>query len=186
MTEFIDNRLNQYFPDRAPYDATSFTVENLRDSLLMEIIKEAYEETEKKRSLRANRGSDDVNLRMRDSRSMKYAQHYRTLQNEHVIDVAGRSIPELQPDDVTSMEKKIDGHKVNEMQYFELQNMADYPVLKAIISKKICSVKTYNNDTFIELMQQYDELTSGLKKMLDGDDEEVIFATIALFTLEWK
>lgn len=186
MTEFIDNRLNDYFPDRTLYDSTPFSVENLRDCLLMEIIKEAYEEQEKKQSLRANRGNDEDDLRMRDSRAIKYAQHYRTLQNEHVIDIVGKPHPELCAEDVTSMDGKLEGHKVNKMQYNELQNMSDYPVLKAIISKRICNVKSISNDEFIDLMNQYDELVSVYVKMLDGNDEDVIYATIALFTLEWK
>lgn len=65
----------------------------------MDIIKDAYDEAEKKQSIRANRGSDADELRMRDSRSMKYAQHYRTLQYEHVMEKTGTSIPELLPDD---------------------------------------------------------------------------------------
>ena len=39
---------------------------------------------------------------------------------------------------------------------------------------------------FIEYMHEYEKLTEGLVKKLDGDDEDVIFATLALFTLEWK
>lgn len=35
-------------------------------------------------------------------------------------------------------------------------------------------------------MKEYDELVNSLIKRLDGNDENVIFATIALFTLEWK
>ena len=35
-------------------------------------------------------------------------------------------------------------------------------------------------------MADYEGLTQGLLKRLDGSDEDVIFATIALFTLEWK
>lgn len=35
-------------------------------------------------------------------------------------------------------------------------------------------------------MDEYQKFIDGLIGMLDGDDEDVIFATIALFTLEWK
>lgn len=152
----------------------------------MDIIKDAYDEAEKKQSIRANRGSDADDLRMRDSRSMKYAQHYRTLQYEHVMEKTGTSIPELLPDDVTSMEGKIDGHKISSMQYFELNTIADVPLLKAIVNKRICSVKSIPNKDFIAYMDEYHKYIEDLIKMLDGDDEDVIYATIALFTLEWK
>ena len=80
MTEFIDNMLDNYFENRSLYDISPFSVENLRDCILFEIIKTAYDESGEKKSLRANRGSDDDDKRMRDSRWMSYAQHYRTLQ----------------------------------------------------------------------------------------------------------
>ena len=35
-------------------------------------------------------------------------------------------------------------------------------------------------------MEKYDKLVEKLVAKLDGDDEDVIFATLALFTLEWK
>ena len=84
------------------------------------------------------------------------------------------------------MGDKIVGHKLTEMQYFELNTMADHPLLKTIISKRICDVKKVSNDTFVDYMDDYDQLVSELINKLDGHDADVIFATIALFTLEWK
>lgn len=186
MLEFIDNRLDNFFSERDLYEASPFNTVDLRDCILTEIIKDAYYESEKKQSLRANRGTDDDSTRMRDSRTMAYAQHYRNIQYKHVAGSANIRIPELLPDDVQSMDGKIEGHKITEMQYFELTTMAEIPLLKAIISKRICDVKKISNDTFIEYMQEYDKLVNGLVAKLDGDDEDVIVATLALFTLEWK
>lgn len=186
MTEFIDNRLDNFFSDRNLYAISPFNLEDLRDCILMQIIKDAYYESEVKKSLRANRGNDDDDLRMRDSRSMKYAQHYRNIQHDHIMDITDISVSDLLPDDVLSMDGKLEGHKITEMQYFELNTMADLPLLKAIVNKRICNVKSISNDTFLEYMKEYDELVNNLIRRLDGDDEDVIFATIALFTLEWK
>lgn len=186
MTEFIDNRLDHFFGDRSLYNLSPFNIEDLRDCILLEIIKDAYYEAGKKQSLRANRGSDADDRRMRDSRWMAYAQHYRTLQYEHVKETTDIEIPELLPDDVESMPGKLEGHKITEMQYFELNTMADIPILKSIINKRICDVKKISNDEFIRGMGEYDRLVAHLIDLLDGDDEDVIFATIALFTLEWK
>lgn len=186
MLEFIDNRLDHFFSERDLYGISPFNVEDLRDCILTEIIKDAYYETEKKQSLRANRGTDDDADRMRDSRTMAYAQHYRNLQYEHVIDKTDIRIPELLPKDVKSTDGKFEGHKITEMQYFELETMATQPLVKAIVNKRICDVKKVSNTEFIEFMREYDKLTEALEKKLDGDDEDVIFATLALFTLEWK
>lgn len=186
ITEFIDNRLDNFFSDRSLYAISPFNVEDLRDCIITAIIKDAYWESEEKQSLRAHRGCDADDERMRDSRNMAYAQHYRNIQYEYVLNRTNIRIPELLPEDVLSMKGKIDGHKLTEIQYFELNTIADHPLLKAIISKRICDVKKISNDTFIDYMNDYDNLINKLVEMLDGDDEDVIFATIALFTLEWK
>ena len=137
MTEFIDNRLDNFFSDRDLYAISPFNLEDLRDCILMQIIKDAYYESEVKKSLRANRGNDDDDLRMRDSRKMKYAQHYRNIQYDHIMNITDISISDLLPDDVLSMDGKLEGHKITEMQYFELNTMADLPLLKAIVNKRI-------------------------------------------------
>ncbi len=84
------------------------------------------------------------------------------------------------------MRGKLQGHNITPMQYFELNTLANHPLLKAIVNKRICDVKKISNATFLEYMQDYDKLVSLLLKKLDGSDEDVIFGTIALFTLEWK
>lgn len=69
-----------------------------------------YYGSEVKRSLRANRGNDDDDLRMRDSRSMKYSQHYRNIQHDHIMNITDISVSNLLPDDVLSMDGKLEGH----------------------------------------------------------------------------
>ena len=186
MIEMIDNRLSNIFAQPELYNLSPFGIEDLRDCIIMSILKDAYFLTEPKQSLRASRGTDADDVRMRDSRNMAYAQHYRDLQFAHVKESADIEIPELLPADVKSMEGKLSGHKLTRMQYFELNTLADHPLLKAIVSKRICDVKKISNAVFLEYMQDYDKLVGQLIEWLDGTDEDVIFATVALFTLEWK
>lgn len=168
------------------YNASPFNLPDFRDCFIMEMIKDACHETASRQSLRSLRDGDTDDIRMRDSRNVKYAQHYRNLQFEHIKNDIGWETPELLPDDVESMEGRLRGHQFTGMQYFELNTMADHPVLKAVVSKRICDVKKISNATFRDYMADYDSLTHELVKKLDGSDEDVIFATIALFTLEWK
>jgi len=84
MLEMIDNRLAHFFPQPELYDVSPFSIENLRDCIIMFILKDAYYLTEPKQSLRENRGTDADDVRMRDSRNIAYAQHYRDLQYNHV------------------------------------------------------------------------------------------------------
>lgn len=186
IIEFIDKEVSRYCPVSELYDVSPFNLTDFRDCFIMELIKDAYFETEPKQSLRASRGTDADDVRMRDSRYAAYAQHYRKLQFNHIKNDIGIEIQELLPDDMSDMKKKLEGHKFTEMQYFELNTIASHPLLKAIVSKRICDVKKISNTAFLDYMRDYDELTKGLSSKLEGSDDDVIFATIALFTLEWK
>lgn len=167
-------------------DAQPFDLKELRHCIMMEQIRDAYYESEPRASLRSyveegSKDSDDI--RMRNQRMLKYAQHYRTLQYENMAKSMGAGHPDLLPDDMEGIENKLAGHKITPMQFFELSTMADYPVLKAITSKRICEVKKISNPDFISYMEQYDQLT---KSLVDRLEKERVFATIALYVLEWK
>lgn len=185
MIQMIDDRLAQLFPQPEIYDLSPFSIRNLRDCIILSIIKQAYDSTEPKYSLRENRGTDADDVRMRDSRNMAYAQHYRSLQYNELKTSLGIELPKLLPADIQTMSGKLQGYHINRMQYYELNTLAT-PLLKAIVNKRICDVKKVSNTVFLEYFQDYDELISQLIAKLDGSDEDVIFGTIALFTLEWK
>ena len=139
MLEMIDNRLAAFFSQLEFYDASPFSIEDLRDCIIMSILKDAYYLTEPKLSLRENRGKDADDIRMRDSRNIAYAQHYRNLQHKRIKEHSNIEIPELLSADVETMRGKLEGHKLTPMQYFELNTLADYPLLKAITSDSFCA-----------------------------------------------
>lgn len=171
---------------RIELDAQPFDYRELRHCIMMELIRDAYYESEPRASLRfyvEDGEKDNDDIRMRNQRVLKYAQHYRNLQFESMVKTMGGGHPDLLPDDMSGIENKLAGHRLSPMQFFELSTMADYPVLKTIISKRICSVKKVSNKEFVELMEDYDRLTQSLVDRLDDDR---VFATIALFILEWK
>jgi len=188
MTDFIkdvDGQLSSLFRVPKAYELTPFYVRDLRNSLIFEMIKRAYDRLEPKESLRSHRGTDDDYARMQDSRNKAYVQHYRNLQYEEMKS-RGHDVPELRSKDVSSMEGRLEGHKMTEIQYYEMEALSRHPLLKAIVSKRICDVKKISNTTFCDYMDEYDQWVESIALMLDGDDDDVLFATVELFTLEWK
>lgn len=187
ITEIIDKKILNIFRQSETYSELPFSVEELRNCIIMFILKDLYHSTESKYSLRKHRKYDDADdIRMRDSRNMEYVQHYRKLQYEQIKYNLGIEIDELRVKNFETIERKIEGYKLTSMQYFELKNIEKYPLLKAIINKRICDVKKISNAVFREYMKEYGSLVDELIKKLDGSDDDVIFGTIALFTLEWK
>lgn len=166
--------------------SSPFDVDEYIKCLIVEMIKMAYDTREKKTTLRQHRGNDSDDLRMRDSRNMAYAQHYRNLEYEEIKKDMFTEIIDLKPVDMESIDHKLNGHKLNKMQYFEISSMGEHPLMKAIISKRICDVKKISNEKFIEYMADYDDLIKSLREKLNGSDDEVLFSYLQLFTLEWK
>ena len=165
-----------------------FTIAAFRNHLVFEFIKAAFAASEPKSSLRAYRrgsNSDSDDVRMRDSRQIEYAQYYRTAQNSHITELTGRHVSELQPPEMGDISDKLSGYSLTRMQYFELETMSRLSLLKAIISKRISNVKKVSNSQFRAYMEEYEKEVSKLLKQLDHR-ETLVFATIALFTLEWK
>lgn len=189
IVEYIDREIATYcayhWSDYQIAGNNPFNLAEFRNCFIFQLIKDAYYQMEPKNSLRHHRGTDDDAARMQDSRNIAYAQHYRDLQYNRLAAV-GIYVPELLPEKVGTREEKLHGHEKTAMQYFELKSIEQYPLLKAIVSKRICDVKKISNATFKEYMQDYDELTHNLAKGLDGNDEDVVFSAVALFTLEWK
>lgn len=184
----LDANIAQMCPDPDAFSETPFTIAAFRNHLVFEFIKDAYAESEPKSSLRAYRrdsNSDSDDVRMRDSRQIEYAQYYRTAQNSHITKLTGRNVSELQPPEMGDISDKLSGYSLTRMQYFELETMSRLSLLKAIISKRISNVKKVSNSQFRDYMEEYEKEVSELLEQLDHR-ETLVFATIALFTLEWK
>ena len=190
IAEYIDDQIENYckyhWEEAQKANDTPFNIKEFRNCFIMQLIKNAYYVTEPKESLRALRGNDQDAARMQDSRNLAYAQHYRKLWYDEIQRNLGLTEEELLPDDIESMKDRLEGHKITAMQYFELETMQKYPLLKSIVNKRICDVKKISVETFKDYMNGYDSLVHELLKGLDGDAESVVFSAIALYTLEWK
>lgn len=87
---------------------------------------------------------------------------------------------------MSSIKNKISGYALTKMQYEELQNLENISLFEAMRSRRICDVKKVSITDFHAYMQEYDKLILRYTDMLKSDDENVIFATLELFNIEWK
>lgn len=163
------------------------SIEDVIDFVIYESIKAAYDEYAPKKSLRQHmieNGLDSDADRRRFSRQIQYAQYYRDLQQERIADRTGIEIDELSGKDMDNIDDRMAGHELNDMQFFELNNMLNMPVLKKIMGHQITSSKKVSNKTFVELMDEYDGFVKDLKKDMDTP-EKILFNSEAYFTLDW-
>lgn len=154
--------------------------------IALEYIKYAYDYDDPEYSLRYFRkGENDTDdERMRQSRITEFVLKYK----KREIDLSGVELP---PDhkfanvSMHDIESRIKGHRITEMNYFEHQNIHDLEIIKAIVQNRIGYAKKISNTRFIEIFDQYDEFVEEIIAKSKNSDTEMVFYSIALFTLEW-
>lgn len=123
--------------------------------------------------------------RMLQSRTMQYVAKYKKKQLEtHAI-----ALPEdhkFANLDLDTIEKRLKGRRLTEMNYYEHQNIHNVDLIKAIVERRIVSSKKVSNERFQEMFEQYDQVVQDLIERSKKSDEDMVFASLALFTLEWN
>lgn len=163
------------------------SIEDMVDYIIYEGIKYAYDNYAVKKSIRQHmidRSMDTDADRRRFSRQIQYAQYYRDIQNEQIGE-KGFYSEELSAKDMDEFSNRMSGYEINAMNFQELCNMLNIPLLEKIIGHKISSSKKVSNTRFVELMNQYDSYVRGIMKDMDTP-EKIVYNTELFFVLEWK
>lgn len=162
-------------------------VYNIANYIVLEYIKYSFDYSDPEYSLRhfLKKNNADDSERMVQERTLQYVMKYKR-----------RDIAELYPNipkeekyaniDMDTMQQKIKGYRMTEMNFFEHNTIHDIDLIKAIIEHRITSSKKISNQRFQEMFEQYDSFVMDLKEKSKNSDEDMVFSALAFFTLEWK
>lgn len=160
---------------------------------MLELIKKAYEKTEEKHSLRyfyEKNGITEMDEIMRYSRLQSFVMKWRKKEYERRILDPGyeflNEMDELLPPDMSDMKTRLSGYQLTEMNFFELNIMLENEFTKAFTEKRLIDSKKISNVHFKEIMQEFDD---GISKLREGwlqSTEDIVFSSLAAYTLEWK
>ena len=126
---------------------------------------------------------DNESLRKQQQRTMKYAMEHKA----HELEIKG----EITENDkfayinMDNIRNKLRGYRITEINFFELQNIHDLEIVKAIVERRIVSSKKISNSRFLELFEQYDAFVESLIDRSKVSDKDMVFSSLALFTFEW-
>ena len=152
--------------------------------ITLEFIKYSYDYSDPEYPLRYFLGEADDSERMLQSRIVQYVLKYKKRELERD--------PDIPPDhkfsniDMDTIEQKIKGYRFTEMNYFEHQNIHDLEIIKSIVENRISSSKKVPNPRFVEMFGQYDNMIERLITRSNKSNHDMVFASLALFTIEWK
>lgn len=166
------------------------------DYIMLEFVKHAYFESMEKHPLRHyleyNASDDDHSERMRYSRAFQYTQKYKDLNYKMLGEEANwdpnemEKYKELLGKNMSSIDNRIEGYELTEMDIFEHSNIQNLRIIKSIVEKRIFSSKKISNKQFIDLFEEYDEWVIKLIERSKLSDEDLLFSAMAFFTIEWK
>lgn len=153
--------------------------------IALEFIKYSYDHDDAEYPLRHFlENVNDDSERMAQSRIMQYVLKYK----KRELELKGVDIPadhKFADTEMDAIDKKLKGYRLTEMNFFEQQNIHDLDLIKAIVERRIVSSKKVSNDRFKEMFEKYDEFVESLIERSKKSDEDMVFASLALFTFEW-
>ena len=188
ITRFlIDSYPHDYL--HAVFSEKDLAIDDLVDQILMELIKYAYDSTQEEHSIRyylnrADELTDDV--RMKYSRLMKISNDYKEKELDFFERNFGFAVEKDRPPKMQSIDDKLEGYLLSEMKFFEITNIGDLELIKAVINHRLDSSKKVSNKRFREIVEQYDKMVISLMEQSQESDEKMVFNSLAYFSLEWK
>lgn len=163
-------------------------VEDVIFQILVECCRYAYLINAEKHSLKYYIDRDGLELdlaRKNNKRIIDYVNEHYELEEKRLKETIGVNIlkPDSKPQKQTN---RFPSYELSEFQYWELQNIHDMSLVKAIIKRRIGSSKKISVDRFIEMADQYDAVIAQQKEKYKRDPESTVFSSLVLFTLETR
>ena len=166
------------------------TLEDIVSQVLVECCKYAYDYTAERHSLNYYLKNTETAIGIVDSermiykRTMDYIQERRTIEYNNLLK-RGVALDGLKAPNMNDIEDRLIGHKINAFQFWEINNVHDMQLVKAIVERRI-SKKNFSNDMFIDCACEYDNTLIKFSKDWNNDDEKTLLHFLTMFTLEWK
>ena len=180
-------------PDAYLFEGCVMELEDFLNEMVFEFIRDLYDRTAPKKSIRAHLierdGEVTDDARQKYARLMAYVQKARKRQYDEMKDRPKEldfgSTEKLRPPEMEDIRDRTLGYQLNAMQFFEMDNISELSLVKAVTYHRLEDVKKISNTRFIEIQEEYDAFVSRLNNK-QVPDAEIIFNAQAYYVLEWK
>ena len=166
----------------------NIAIEDVIFQILVECCRYAYLKNADKHSLKYYIDRDGLELdlaRKNIKRIINYVNDHFEIEEKRMEASTGVKIHE--PDvRLVKPANRFPSYELCNFQYWELCNIYDMGLVKAIIEKRLGSSKKISVDRFIGMAEQYDSTIREQEKRFGQDSEGTVFSSLVLFTLETK
>ena len=163
-------------------------IEDIIMQILVECCRNAYLTKSEKHTLKYYIERDGLELDVQRKiikRTMDYVRDHFEIVSTRVKESVGIDISK--PDTrLVKQKNRYPNYELSEFDYWELNNIYDMDLVKAIVEKRIVSSKKISEKRFTDMVDQYDSVIKKMKEKDGLSPEDTIFASLVLFTLACK
>lgn len=181
----LKQSISSMHPDVASLEKGHYTLDDILDQLIFEIIIEEYKQYAERHPVQYFLDLYDdehVGTSRKYTRSIQYAQHFRDYENDAIEEAHGFKRPELEAQDMSGS-KTFEGHQFTEHEFLQYKFKAECALLTKLHGRQIESSKHVSNSAFKDLFNEYYNLMGDIEPPVNNASK-VISHTYTYYATE--
>lgn len=182
----IEIVLIEIYPDISALGEGCYSLNDILDQLIFELIKEEYKKYAARRPIQYYLDlydSEHYGTSRKYTRALQYAQFYKDFDNECIEEAFGLRLPELEAQDVTGS-NVFSGHRFTECEFLQFKMQAECRLLNKLHGKQLDNSKNVAENDFRKFFEEYSNFITELEPQLSSTPEHVISCVLAYYGLE--
>lgn len=189
----IGNSICKYYDEdylELLFEDNQIAIEDVIFQILVECCRYAYLSNSEKHPIMFYIERDKLEQetgRKTIKRIIDYVNTKYDVEEKRIKESIGEQI--LKPKDTEPIKTKNNRYpeyQLSEFAYWELRNIHDMGLVKAIVERRIGSSKKVTVDHFLEMTKQYDDVIKSYKEKFLKTPEDTVFSSMVLFTLQCR
>lgn len=179
----IESAIRSMYPDADRLSHFYYTVPDLADQVVFELLRQDYREHAKKQSVQAYINEYDPEADNRKyTRAIQYAQHFRNIDNDKAESMFGVRSPELEEEDMSGQER-FKGYELTLEDFLGLKLHTESRLIQKLHGRQIDKSKNVSEEDFRICFDEYSDAIRALEPPINKT-ENVIPYTLVYYGLE--
>ena len=182
----IEIVIGEIYPNVSTLDGGHYSLNDILDQLIFELIKEEYKKYARKRPIQYYLDlydNEHYGTSRKYTRALQYAQFYKDFDNEYIEETFGFRLSELEAQDVTG-NKVFSGYQFTEWEFLQFKIQAECRLLNKLHGKQLDNSRNVTENAFRKLFEEYSNCITELEPQLNANPEHVISSVLTYYGME--
>ena len=182
----IEIVIGEIYPNVSTLDGGHYSLNDILDQLIFELIKEEYKKYARKRPIQYYLDlydNEHYGTSRKYTRALQYAQFYKDFDNEYIEETFGFRLSELEAQDVTG-NKVFSGYQFTEWEFLQFKMQAECRLLNKLHGKQLDNSRNVTENAFRKLFEEYSNCITELEPQLNANPEHVISSVLTYYGME--